>query len=213
MENMVDLNIESLKQTEKFPCGPNSLYMVLKYLNINIKKEDVLRRFKEKTKKIDRVIMPIIAEIAIDIGLNPLLIITNYSYFPAKLDNMANKELLSYIDNRINSKEEFVNLEDKEYYKAVKNLIQKGGRVKFRLFTQKDIEDSILNKKPCICQINTASFSKKDIDYRRQHFVVVKGCTGREFILNIGHEEAVKKDKKDFLFSLYRTKIPNLLLF
>lgn len=210
---MVNLNIDNIQQTEEFPCGPNSLFMVSKYFKKNLSKQEILKKFKEKTDNINRVIMPVIAEVALEVGLKPYLIITNYTYFPEKLNRMDKRELLKYIEAKINSNEDFINKEDKEYYSSLRRFIEKGGKVEFRLFTQKDIESSLLNKKPCICQINSASFSKIDIDYKRQHFIVVRGFDENNFIINIGHEEPRKKDKEDLLFSLYRTKIPNLLLF
>ncbi len=209
----MDFRIINSEQTIDFPCGPNSIFMIFDYFKIDVSKEIILKEFKKKTENVERVIMPIIAEVALKLGLKPTLIITNYTYFPDYLNGVETKEIIKYINEQIESKKEFIDNEDKKYYFSVKRFLECGGNVKFKLFGEEEIINSITRRKPCLCQINTASFSKKSIDYRRQHFVVLRGIINNKFILNIGHKESIKKEKNDFLFSLYRTKIPNILFF
>ncbi len=209
----MELQIKNFEQGKEFPCGPNSLAMILDFFNIRKSRKEILKKFLKKTKNVGRVIIPVIAEVAIEFGLKPTLIITNYTYFPEELNKKNESEIKKYIRQKIKSKENFIDKGDREYYSSVERFIEKGGKVEFRLFTEKDIITTLIKGKPCLCQINTASFSKKDIDYRRQHFVVIKGFARNKFILNIGHKNSVEKEKEDFIFSLYRTKIPNILLF
>ena len=187
--------------------------MVLNYLKDEVSRETIIKAFSEVEYDINFSRMPTIALIAKKLGFDPFLVLTNYSYLPAKLNELESTEIIEYLRGRIDSGPSWIDDDVKLYYGELIKYLDLGGRVEFRFFTAEDLLNSLGKNKPCIAQINSASFSKKDLPFMKQHFVVVIGEEGGEMIMNSGHEEPIRKEIKDFMFSLYRVKIPNLLLF
>lgn len=199
---MINLDVPVIEQKKSLPCGHNSLFMVSRFLGLKVTKSKIKAMLPK-----EKLLLPQIAEAASHLGFNTKMIITNYTIFPK---NSGNKNKAKFVKNIM---EKFTDIRVKNYCKELLNYLKIGGKVEFRLFQLDDIKSSLKKKKPCIVEINSASFSGKFFPPWKSHFIVIKGVDKKDFILNTGRKRSIKKNIVESMFSFYRPLIPNILIF
>lgn len=138
-----------------------------------------------------------------ELGYSPNLVFFNYLYFD---DN----NFLSHLENLPENNSQIAILE------SIKNAVQKGVKIYHRIFTIKDIEHLLLDKKPVIAFVSVADFRRVRLKRWRGHFVVLTGFDDRYFYYNDPHWDdrnfgEHKLEKEIVMAAIYRTRFPGIL--